>query len=179
MVGGHLGVGFDEGRGTDNAVFADSRPVDNHRAHAHQRVAANYAAVQNSAVADMALLFHHRILAWEAVHYAVVLYIGPVFDHDAAKIAAQAGVGPNIDPFAEDHVANQHRGRVDVTLLRHHRGQSINLINRHATSLCARQTAKALIIERARRGKLADRAFTFLADERQRAGTHPLVNIDT
>ena len=178
MVGGHFGAGFDKGRSADDAVFTNAGPVDDHRAHAYQRVAPDGAAVQNRAVADMPLFFHDRILAGKAVHHAVILDVGAIFHHDAAKIAAQAGVRANVDPFAEDHVANQHRGGMNVALIRYHRRHTVNLINGHSLSLYACESAKALEIERSRRGKFPHRAFALLADKRQRAGGNALINID-
>ena len=107
-------------------------------------------------MADVAVLFHHGILAGEAVHDAVILNIGSVFYYNTTEVAAQAGIRPNIDPFSQDHVANEYRRRMNIALIRHHWRQPINLINRHATSLDARQTAKALKIKRTRGGKLAN-----------------------
>lgn len=117
MVGGHLGVGFDKGRSADNAVFANDRPVDNHRAHAHQRVAANHAAVQNSAVADMALLFHHRILAaaknaWripEAISDRQATMVEPFTI--AANITAQ------LQPTAQDIALVYGAGPMGLTII--------------------------------------------------------------
>ena len=37
---------------------------------------------------DVAVFFYHRILARKTVHYAIILNIGAIFHHDAAKITA-------------------------------------------------------------------------------------------
>ncbi len=128
-------------------------------------------------MADMPVLFHHRVLLRKTVHHAVILNVRAVFHHDPAKITAQAGVGADVNPFTEDHVANQHRGRVNIALFRHDRGQTINLINRHLPSSCDIQTTKALVVKRAGSGQFAHGGFPLLADKRKGTRRHALVDI--
>ena len=129
-------------------------------------------------MADMPVLFHHRVLLRKTVHHAVILDVRAVFHHDPAKITAQAGVGAHVNAFAEDHVANQHRGRVNIALFRHDRRQTINLINRHTLSLCDIQTTKTLVIKRAGSGQLAHGGFPLLTDKRQGSRRHALVDVN-
>ncbi|MNI62661.1 hypothetical protein D3C73_1179910 [compost metagenome] len=137
MVGGHLSPGFYKRRRTDNTVFTNGRPIDNHRAHTDQRITANYATVQNGTVADMPVFFHHRVLARETVHYAVILNIRAIFHHDTTKIAAQASVRTHVNPFAEDHIANQYGGWMNIAFVRYDGDHSVHLVNRHGFSCYA------------------------------------------
>ncbi len=178
MVGGHLRFRLHERRGADDAVLTNDGAVHHHRVHAHQRIAADHTAVKDRAVANMPVLFHYRVLLRETVHDAVILNVRPVFHHDTAEITAQAGIGADINAFAQNHVANQHRRWVYIALVRHHRRQTVNLINWHPHSLCACQTAKALIVVRAGHRQFADGGFALLADKRQRPRCHTLINID-
>ena len=57
-------------------------------------VAADAAAVQHGAVADMAIDFDHGVVAGKAVHDAGVLQVGALFQHQAAEVAAQEASGP-------------------------------------------------------------------------------------
>ncbi|MNP60102.1 hypothetical protein D3C76_1551520 [compost metagenome] len=83
----------------------------------------------------MSVLFNDRILFREAVHHAIILNIRTVFYDDATKITAQAGVWPDVHPFAEDHVANQHCRRMYVAFIGNDWRQSIYLIYRHSSSV--------------------------------------------
>ena len=104
----HQGLRRDEGRAPD------SRAVHNDGVHPHQRVFTNDAAMQDGAVADMAVPLHHHIHAREGVGGAAFLNVGPLSDQDAAKIAAQAGQRADIAAGADLHVADQHRFGMDV-----------------------------------------------------------------
>ncbi len=179
MVGRHFRFRLNKRRRTDNTVFTDHCAIHHHRVHPHQRITADNTPVQNGAVTNVPVLFHYRILIRKTMHHAVILDVRPIFHHDTAKITAQAGVGANINAFAQNHVANQYRRRVNIALFRHHRRQAVNLINRHTFSLCDIQTTKTLIIERAGRRQFPDRGFTFFADKRQRSRRNALVDVDT
>ena len=137
MVGRHLGARFHKRRSTNDTVLTNGRAIDNHRAHADQRVTPYHTAVQNRSVADMSVLFHHRILAGKSVHHAVILDIRPIFNHDTPKISAQAGIGANINTFAENDIANQHCGWVNIAFRRNYRDHPVNLVNRHGFSCYA------------------------------------------
>ncbi|MNE60374.1 hypothetical protein D3C80_1555160 [compost metagenome] len=73
---GAFEASLDEGRGADDAAWRDVCAVHDHRIHAHQGIGAYPAAVQNRAVAHMAMALYHRIAAREAVHHAGVLQVG-------------------------------------------------------------------------------------------------------
>ncbi|MOA17685.1 hypothetical protein D3C78_1379490 [compost metagenome] len=85
-------------------------------------------------MADVPVLFDHGVLLRKAVHHAVVLNIGTVADYQAAKVAAQAGIGADIHLFADDHIANQYRRRVHIAAGVYHWRQAINLIHGHSKS---------------------------------------------
>jgi hypothetical protein len=70
--------------------------------------------MQDRAVTDMTILFHDGVLLRKTVHDAVVLNIGTVADNQPAKVTTKAGVWADIHVFTDDHIANQHRGRVDI-----------------------------------------------------------------
>ena len=92
---------------------ADLGTVHDHRVHADQHVAADAAAVQHRAVADMAVLLDDRVGVGEAVHDAGVLEVRTLAQLQPAEIAAQAGGRADIAAGADDHVADQDRGRMD------------------------------------------------------------------
>ena len=98
--------GFHKSRCANNGVFTDVCAIHHHGIHANERITTNAAAVQNGTVADMPIDFYHGILLWEPMHDAVILNVRAVLHHDAAKVAAQAGVGPDIYAFADNHIAN-------------------------------------------------------------------------
>ena len=99
-----------------------------------QRITADNAAVQDRAVADMPVLFHHRVLLRKTVHHAVILDVSAIFHHDTTKIATQAGIWPNVNTLAENNIADQYRCRMNKTLFWYNRSQTVYLVNWHNAS---------------------------------------------
>ncbi|VDZ67091.1 Uncharacterised protein [Klebsiella aerogenes] len=79
MVSRHFRFRFYEGGSADNTIFAITAPSIITALIPTSALRPITTAVQDCAVADVAVLFHHGILAGEAVHDAVILNIGSVF----------------------------------------------------------------------------------------------------
>ena len=88
--------------------------IHDHGIHADQRVTADRAAVEHSPVADMAILPDHRVGTGEPMHDTGILQVGPGFQDQAAEIAAQAGIRPDIGTGTDNDVANQYRGGMHI-----------------------------------------------------------------
>ncbi len=86
-------------------------------------------------MADMTVLLDHRILAGKAVHDAIVLHVRSGLQDDAAEIAAQRGARPDIAAGADDHVADQGRGRVNEGIRIDDRDHRLEAIARHQARL--------------------------------------------
>ncbi|MNS99754.1 hypothetical protein D3C72_1341660 [compost metagenome] len=132
---GHLHAGGHEGAGRDDGFLAHLGLVHHHRVHAHQRVAPHDAAVQDRAVADVAVDLHHRVVVGKAVDAAVVLHVGAFLQDDAAEVSAQAGAGADITVGADDHVADQHGCGMHVGARVDDRNHAVDGIAGHSVSL--------------------------------------------
>src|SRR6185437_16004946 len=72
------------------------------------------AAVEDRAMSDVPVLVDDRIGSRKAVHDATVLQVRSVLHHDAPEVAAQRRAGSDVAAGADDHVADQHGGGMDV-----------------------------------------------------------------
>jgi hypothetical protein len=105
----------DQGAGGDDGAGSDDGAVEDDGAHADEAAGFDFAAVEDGVVAhgdvvadvDAVLFFH-------AVEDAVVLNIGVVADADLVDVAAEDGVHPDAGVFAENDVADELGGVVDV-----------------------------------------------------------------
>src|SRR3954471_11601740 len=105
----------DESRGqerccADDRVLTDDRAVHHDCAHSDESTAADTTTMKNCAVTDMTVALNDAILARKAVHDAVVLHVGAVFDDDAPQVAAQRGAGTDVATGADNDVSDQDRG---------------------------------------------------------------------
>src|SRR5690606_2350872 len=121
---GHL----HEGLRRDDRLLAHDGGVHDHRLDADERVAPDARTVDDGAVPDVALLFHHAIEVGCRVHHAVVLHVRVGLHHDAAEIAAQHRTRPDVAPRADDDVADQHRARVHPGLRVDHRDDALESV---------------------------------------------------
>ncbi|MNC51278.1 hypothetical protein D3C75_1005650 [compost metagenome] len=107
-------------------------------------------------MADVPVFLNHRVLFRETVHHTVILHVRPIFNDDAPKVTAQAGIWPDINTMTEHHIANQYRRWVHVTIFGDDRRQPVNLIYRHNLSLrTQREYTKTLEITAARLRQIA------------------------
>src|ERR1039458_1190035 len=101
--------------GGDDGAASDDRAVEDDGAHADQAAGFNGAAVQDGVVAHTDVVAQvDAVLFFHAVEDTVVLNVGIVADADLVNIAAEDGVHPDAGVFAEDDVADQLGGVVDV-----------------------------------------------------------------
>ena len=106
----------DDGAGGDDAAFADVSVVKHSGTHTDDDVIANDAAMDSSVVADRDPITHDDgIEVALAVEDSTVLDVGAGADADGIDVAAQDRVHPDRGLFAEDDVAKDLRGGVDVT----------------------------------------------------------------
>ena len=101
--------------GGDDGAGSDDGAVEDNGAHADEAAGFNSATVEDGVVAysdvvadvDAVLFFH-------AVEDAVVLNVGVVADANLVNVAAQDRVHPDAGVFAENDVADELGGVVDV-----------------------------------------------------------------
>ena len=86
-------------------------------------------AVDDGAVADVAVLLDHRVRLGKTVHDAAILDIGAGLDHQTPEIAAQAGRGADVHACAYVHVADQHRARMHIGIRMHDGGEAVDGID--------------------------------------------------
>ncbi len=79
---------FHEGHRRDDARLADDGSIRDHRVHANQRVLADAAAVEDRAMADVAIRFYDGVCAGKTMHHAGVLQIASLFEYQAPEISA-------------------------------------------------------------------------------------------
>ena len=122
LFGRDFGALEDQGAGGDDAAFADGHAVQDDRAHADQAAAGDVAAVQRDAVTDGDVVAEdQRIFVAHYVEDRAVLDIGAGADADVVHVAANDGAGPDAGVFADDYVADDDGGGVDVGGLRRFR----------------------------------------------------------
>src|ERR1035437_1595525 len=101
--------------GGDDGAASDDRAVEDDGAHADQAAGFNGAAVQDGVVAHADVVAQvDAVLFFHAVEDTVVLNVGIVADADLVNVAAEDGVHPDAGVFAEDDVADQLGGVVDI-----------------------------------------------------------------
>ena len=85
------------------------------RAHADQHRVFDYAAMDGGVVADGDPVAHDdRVKIALAVENGAILHVGVGADADGVDVAAQDGVHPHGRSLAEDHIADQLRGKIDI-----------------------------------------------------------------
>lgn len=126
-----LKAGFHKRSGTDQGFGADDGVVHDYSVHAHQGIAANTAAVQNSAMADVTIFLDHAILVGEAVHHTGVLNVAALAQNDAAEVASQHSMGADVAVFANNHIADQNSSGVDIGCFMNNGNQVFNGVVGH------------------------------------------------
>jgi hypothetical protein len=97
--------------------------VEDHRAHANEAAVGDVAAVQGDAVADGDVVAEdQRIFVAHDVEDRAVLDIGARADANIVDVAPDHRAGPDTGVFADDHVADEDGGGVDVGRWRRFRG---------------------------------------------------------
>ena len=108
---------FQEQRaGGNDAARADFYAVEDDRTHADEAAGLDGAAVQRDAVAyGNVVTEDQRIFVAHDVENATVLDIGARADADVVHVAADDGTRPDARVGADDHVADDDGGGVDVS----------------------------------------------------------------
>ena len=91
---------------TDDGLFADHRAVQNHRAHADKNFIADFARVDNRAVADRHPVTEHARKIIREMQHRVVLHVRVMAHDDAIDVAAQHRAIPDTRMCAERHIAD-------------------------------------------------------------------------
>ncbi len=115
-AGGDFGSFQEERAGGYDAAGADAHAVQNDR-HPSRCEAARFdgAAVQGDGVADGDVVAEdERVLVAHDVEDAAVLNVGAGADADVVDVAADYGAGPDAGVFADDYVADDDGGGVDI-----------------------------------------------------------------
>src|SRR5216684_4102164 len=114
-VGRDFGALEEQGAGGYDAAGADFYAVEDDGAHAYQAARLDGAAVQGDAVADGDIVAEEqRIFVAHYVEDAAVLDVGAGADADVVHVAAHDGAGPDAGVGADDHVADNDGGGVNV-----------------------------------------------------------------
>src|SRR5208337_2626935 len=94
---------------------SDDGAIEDNRTHADEAAGLNGAAVQDGIVSHADVVADEdAVLFLHAVEDTVVLNVGIVADADLVDVAAKDGVHPDAGVFAEDDVADELGGVVDV-----------------------------------------------------------------
>src|SRR5712692_2448206 len=114
-AGGDFGALEEQGAGGHDAAGADFYAVEDDGAHADQASGLDGAAVQGDAVADGDVVAEEqRIFVAHDVEDAAVLNIGARADANVVHVAADDGARPDAGVGADDHVADNDGGGVNV-----------------------------------------------------------------
>src|SRR5712691_5905010 len=114
-VGGDFGALEEQGAGGHDAASADFHAVEDDGAHADQAAGLDGAAVQRGAVADGDVVAEEqRVFGAHDVEDAAVLNMGARADADVVHVAAHDGAGPDAGVGADDDVADDDGGGVNV-----------------------------------------------------------------
>src|SRR5579859_609911 len=121
------GVADDQAAGRDFGAFekeracgydaagADVRAVQNDRAHADEAARLDGAAVEGDGVADGHVVAEdQRVLVAHDVQDAAVLDVGARAYANVVHVATNHGAGPHAGVFADDHVADDDGGGVNI-----------------------------------------------------------------
>ena len=106
----------DERFRADDGLFADDRAVQNHRAHAHETFIADFASVNNRAVADGDPVAEDARQIVREMQHGVVLDVGVVAHDDAVDVAAQHRAIPDAGMRAERDVTDDGGGFGDENI---------------------------------------------------------------
>ena len=90
--------------------------------------------MQDRAVADVAVLLDDRVGAGKAVHHAVVLDVGAGAYFQPPEVAAQARERTDVNAGPDDHVADQHGGRMHERRGIDHRRDAVDRVDASASS---------------------------------------------
>ena len=71
----------------DNGTGRDMGLIHHHRIHTDHRILADDAAVQDGAMADVAIPLDHRVHARKGVHHTGVLDVRSLLEDNPAKVA--------------------------------------------------------------------------------------------
>jgi len=105
----------DQGTGGDDGAGSDDGAVENDGAHADEAAGFNGATVEYSVVANGDIVANEdAVFSFHAVENAVVLNVGVVADADLVDVAAEDRVHPDAGVFAENDVADELGGVVDI-----------------------------------------------------------------
>src|SRR5712692_10170499 len=114
-VGRDFGALEEQGAGGHDAASADFHAVEDDCAHADQAAGLDGAAVQGDAVADGDIVAEEeRIFVAHDVEDAAVLNVGAGADADVVHVATHYGAGPDAGVGADDDVADDDGGGVNV-----------------------------------------------------------------
>ena len=115
LPGGIIGALQDQRAGGYDAAFADGHAIQDDRAHADQAAVGDVAAVQRHGVTDGDIIAQdQRVFVAHHVQHRAVLNIRARADADVVHVAANHRARPDAGVFADDHVADDDGGGVDV-----------------------------------------------------------------
>jgi hypothetical protein len=110
----HCSLG-DESAGSDNRSRANFCAVQNNRSHADEAAVFYGAAVQRDGMAHGDIFAEvDAVLLLHAVEHAAILHVGMRADADFVNVAAQHGIHPDGGVLAENHVADDLGGGIDI-----------------------------------------------------------------
>ena len=116
-AGRNLGAGRDEGLRADDGLFADNRAIQNDRAHTDEAFIADFAGVDDGAVAHGDPVTKDARKFIGEVQHGVVLHVGVVADDDAVDVAAQHRAVPDAGVGAERDIPYDRGGFGDERAL--------------------------------------------------------------
>src|SRR5436190_13385137 len=106
----------DQRAGTNQAIIADPRAIEQDRAHADQTVGADRAAVEDDVMADHAIRPDRQRKTGIGMQGGVVLDLRALAEFDPLIIAAQYRTEPDTGVPFEPHLTDQGRSRRDPIL---------------------------------------------------------------
>src|SRR5208282_1310738 len=114
-AGGDFGTFEEERTGGYDAAGADVHAVQDDRAHADQAARLDGAAVECDGVADSDVVAEDEgVLVAHDVEDAAVLNVGASADTDVVDVATNHGAGPDARVLADNHVADDDGGGVNI-----------------------------------------------------------------
>src|SRR5258708_10782428 len=105
----------EQGTGGDNGSRSDDRALEDDGAHADKAASFDRAAVEDGVVSHCDIVAHvNAVLSFHAVEDGVVLNVGIMADTDVLYVAPEYGVHPDARVLADNDVAAELGGVVDV-----------------------------------------------------------------